>query len=59
MDTTQLSPMVKLAITAAALYGAYHYGPNWMKGLAIGAAGFVALNQVPVIRDGMAVRLVA
>lgn len=59
MDTTNLSPAVKLAITLAALYAAYQYGPAWMRGLAIGAAGTLALNQLPVLRDGANVRLVA
>jgi hypothetical protein len=59
MDTSTLSPAVKLAITAAALFAAYKYGPEWVKGLAIGAAGTIALNQIPVVRDGAGVRFVA
>ena len=59
MDTSTLSPLAKLAITAGILYAAYKYGPDWIKGLAIGAAGTIALNQVPLARDGAAVRLVA
>lgn len=55
MDTS--SPLFKLALTAAALWAAYRYGPAWMKGLAIGAAGTIALNQIPVVRDGAAVRV--
>ncbi len=57
MDTS--SPAFKLAITLGALYAAYKYGPDWMKGLALGAAGTVLVNQLPVVRDGASVRLVA
>jgi hypothetical protein len=50
---------MKLLLTAAALWAAYQYGNNLVRGLAMGAAGAIALNQIPVIRDGASVRLVA
>lgn len=53
------SPLAKLALTGAALWAVYKYGPNWARGMALGAAGVVALNQVPLVRDGANVRLVA
>ncbi len=59
MDTSNLSPLVKLAITAAVLWFAYKNGSAEVKGMALGAAGVIALNQLPVVRDGAAVRLVA
>jgi hypothetical protein len=54
-----LSPAMKLALTAAALWAAYKYGNNTIRGLAMGAAGAIVLNQIPVVRDGADVRLVA
>lgn len=54
-----LSPIMKLAVTAAALYWAYKHGSPEVKGMALGAAGAMLLNQIPVIRDGAEVRLVA
>lgn len=59
MDTSTLSPMVKLAITLGALYMAYKHGGPEIKGMALGAAGAIALNQIPLARDGAGVRLVA
>lgn len=59
MDTSTMSPLVKLAITGAALYFAYKSGSPEIKGMALGAAGIILLNQVPVVREGAAVRLVA
>jgi hypothetical protein len=59
MDTTQLSPLVKLMITAGALWAAWKYGTPEVKGMALGAAGMILLNQLPVVREGAAVRLVA
>jgi hypothetical protein len=53
------NPLIRLAITAGALWAIHKYGPGWAKGLALGAAGTIALNQLPVIRDGQTVRLVA
>jgi hypothetical protein len=57
MDTTQLSPIMKLAITLGALWAAYKFGPPELKGMALGAAGIIALNQVPIVREGANVRL--
>lgn len=54
-----MSDTVKLAITLGVLYAAYKYGPNVVKGMALGAAGIIALNQIPTVRDGASVRLVA
>lgn len=59
MDLSNLSPLAKLAITAAALYFAYKHGGPEVKGMALGAAGAIALNNIPVVREGAAVRLVA
>lgn len=57
MDLTNASPLMKALFAAAALYAAYKYGPAWMKGLAIGAGGFMVANQVPVLRDGLTQRV--
>ena len=54
-----LSPLVKLAITAGALWAAWKWGNPEVKGMALGAAGYVLLNQIPLARDGANVRLVA
>jgi hypothetical protein len=50
MDTTKLVP---LAITLAALYAVYRWGPGAAKGMALGAAGVVLLNQIPVVKQGL------
>jgi hypothetical protein len=57
--STSTTPVMALAITGAAIYAAYHYGPPEVKGMALGAAGAIAINQIPVVRDGLGVRLVA
>ena len=51
--------MLKLAITVGALWAAYKYGPSEVKGAALGIAGMMVINQIPVVRDGLSVRLVA
>lgn len=56
MDLSKAMPLV---ITLGVLYAAYKFGPPVVKGMALGAAGFIALNQIPVARDGANVRLVA
>ncbi len=56
MDTQGL---MKLGITAAVLFAAWKWGTPEMKGMALGAAGVIALNQIPVARDGLQTRLVA
>jgi hypothetical protein len=53
------SNLVKLAITAGVLFVAWKYGSPEVKGMALGAAGAIVLNQIPVVRDGADVRLVA
>ena len=53
------SPIAKLGITLGALYFAYRYGSPQVKGMALGAAGLILLNQVPVVRDGASVQLIA
>lgn len=53
------SPIAKLAITGAVLYAAWRWGNQEMKIAALGAAGYIALQQIPVVRDGAAVKLVA
>lgn len=55
----KLSPLMKLLVTAGVLYAAWKYGSPEIKGMALGAAGVIALNQLPVVRDGANVRLVA
>jgi hypothetical protein len=53
------SNLVKLAVLAGVLYAAYKYGPAEVKGMALGVAGSVLLNQIPMVRDAAQVRLVA
>lgn len=53
------SPIAKLALTAGVLYAAWKWGSPEMKGMALGAAGVIALNQIPMVREGANVRLVA
>lgn len=57
MDTA--SPLFKLLITGAAVWAAWKYGSPEVKGMALGVAGAIVLNQLPVVRDGANVRLVA
>ena len=59
MDTSTWSPLMKLLVTGGILYFAYKHGGPEIKGMALGAAGAIALNQIPVAREGAAVRLVA
>lgn len=59
MDTSNLSPLMKLLITGAAVWAAWKYGSPEVKGMALGAAGTILLNQLPVVREGADVRLVA
>ena len=54
-----LSPLMKLLLTAGALWAAWKWGNPEVKGMALGAAGYLLLNQIPVLRDGTNVRLVA
>jgi hypothetical protein len=54
------SPLVKLALTVGAAYAVYKFAPsNVARGAALGVIGVIALNQIPVVRDGANVRLVA
>lgn len=53
------SPIAKLALTGVVLYLAYKHGSPQIKGMALGAAGLIVLNQVPVVRDGASVQLIA
>lgn len=53
------NPLVKLAITTGVIFAAWKYGNGVVKTMALGAAGVIALNQVPFARDGAGVRLVA
>lgn len=53
------SKLVPLLITGGLLYAAYKFGPPEAKGMALGAAGVILLNQIPVARDGLQTRLVA
>lgn len=45
--------LVPLAITLGVLYVAYKFGPAHVKGMALGAAGVVLLNQIPVAKSGL------
>lgn len=58
-DTSTWSPIMKLALTAGALWLVWKHGPDWARGLAMGAAGYVAIRQIPIVRDGADVRLIA
>jgi hypothetical protein len=53
------SPIVRLAILGAALYGAWRFGGPYGKAAALGVAGYVIANQVPVVRDGLNARIAA
>jgi hypothetical protein len=53
------SNLMKLAALAGVLYAAYRYGPAEAKGMVLGVAGVVLLNQIPMARDAAQVRLVA
>jgi hypothetical protein len=54
-----MSKLTTLLITGVAIWAAWKYGNPEVKGMALGAAGAILLNQIPVVRDGAAVRLVA
>jgi hypothetical protein len=53
------SALMTLGITGALLWAAWKYGNAEVKGMALGAAGVVLLNQIPVARDGLNTRLLA
>ena len=53
-----LSPVMKLLVAAGAVYAAYHFGGSVVKTLALGAAGYMVLNNIPVLQDGLQTRLV-
>lgn len=51
------NPLVQVGLTGAVVYAAWKWGGPEVKGAALGVAGVVLLNQVPVVRDGMYTRL--
>lgn len=51
------SSIVKMAIAGAALWAAHKFGPGFVKVAAAGVAGVLVVNQIPVVRDAMNVRL--
>jgi len=53
------SPLVKLGLTGLVLFAAWKWGTPEVKGMALGAAGVMLLNQIPLVRDGTSMRLVA
>ena len=56
MDTSKL---LAIGALGALLFAAYRYGSPEMKGAALGVAGMVVINQLPIVRDGLQARLVA
>lgn len=56
MNTNALVP---LAITSAALFALFKFGGSYGKGAALGVAGLMLVNQIPMVRDGVNVRLLA
>lgn len=51
--------LVPVAITVGVLFAAWKWGPvPVLKGLAMGAAGYMVANNIPVVRDGLHVRVV-
>jgi hypothetical protein len=48
--------LIKLAITVAALYGAYRFAPNAMvKTAVLGVAGVVAVRNTPIVNQYLSV----
>jgi len=56
MDLTKLTPLL---LTGFALYALWRFGGPEGKGMALGVAGYMAINQIPGVRDGVQTRLVA
>jgi hypothetical protein len=56
MNTTALLPF---AITAGLVYAAWKFGSPEIRGMALGVGGLMLINQIPMARDGLNVRLVA
>lgn len=59
MDAIFSSPLMKLLLAGGVIAAAYKWGNAEMRIAALGAAGFIALNQIPTVRDGLNTRLVA
>lgn len=53
------SPLMKLAVLLGVTYVAWKYGPTEVKMAALGVAGVVVANQIPVVREGLNARAVA
>lgn len=48
--------LIKLAITAAALYAGYRYAPNpTVKAMVLGVAGVVAVRNTPIVNTYIAI----
>jgi hypothetical protein len=50
--------LAKLALGLGILYAAYRWGPPVVKSLAVGAAGFMVANNVPIVQDVLTARVV-
>ena len=50
MDQKALIP---LAVTAAAVFAAYKFGPAWAKAMALGVAGVVVAKHIPIVQDAV------
>lgn len=50
--------LMSVGITLAVLWAAHKYGPAPLKVAAAGVAGFMIINQIPRVRDGVGVRLI-
>lgn len=53
------SPIAKLALAAGIIYAAHRWGSPEMRIAALGVAGVIAVNQVPVVRDALTARVAA
>lgn len=51
--------VIPLLITGGVLFALWKFGGPMGKGAALGVAGVMAVNQVPVVRDGLTARLAA
>lgn len=52
-----MQAVTTVGITLAALWAAHKFGSPEVKGMALGVAGFMLVNQIPVVRDGVGVQL--
>lgn len=47
--------LIRIGVTAAALFAAYRYGNAQVKAMALGAAGVVVLKNTPFVNQYVAV----